>query len=249
MASVFGYHVSVRRFFPFSFALPVLGFFVFVSAGLAQINGAPASVTSPGFGGHAINGAPASVTSVGPRGYTPGPAVTFSTGPVFDHQNNGHQNGGHHHHQRSDNNVGPAWYPYAYPVPVPYAADTNQPDAEDDDANYQGGPTIFDRRGDGPESYVPPLRKIPPRPTAQEAEALTPDSDPVPDPPQPPTVLVFKDGHKLEVGNYAIVGPTLFDLTPGHSRKVPVTDLNLDATQKENDDRGITFRLPLVQGS
>ena len=43
----------------------------FVSNRHAQINGTPASVTSPGFGGQAVNGPRASVTSVGPQGYAP----------------------------------------------------------------------------------------------------------------------------------------------------------------------------------
>ena len=63
-------------------------------------------------------------------------------------------------------------------------------------------------------------------------------------------MLVFKDGHKLEVGNYAIVGATLFDLTPGHPRKIALDEIDLNGTQKENDDRGIIFRLPLsAQGN
>src|SRR5438445_4377149 len=45
--------------------------FLLTSTAAAQINGMPASVTSPGFGGRQINGVPPSVTSLGPRGYTP----------------------------------------------------------------------------------------------------------------------------------------------------------------------------------
>src|SRR5271169_2464859 len=41
------------------------------SAAVAQVNGMPASVTSPGFGGRQVNGVAPSVTSLGPRGYTP----------------------------------------------------------------------------------------------------------------------------------------------------------------------------------
>ena len=44
--------------------------------------------------------------------------------------------------------------------------------------------------------------------------------------------------------NYAIVGDTLVDLTEGHRRKVSLTDLDVEATSKQNDDRGIDFRLP-----
>ncbi|HEY3616022.1 MAG TPA: hypothetical protein VGK96_04360, partial [Candidatus Sulfotelmatobacter sp.] len=68
-----------------------------------------------------------------------------------------------------------------------------------------------------------------------------------PDPPPVPTLLVFKDGHKLEIENYAIIGATLFDLTPGHSRKVSLADLDLEATRQQNEDRGITIQLPSLQ--
>jgi len=55
---------------------------------------------------------------------------------------------------------------------------------------------------------------------------------------------VFKDGHQLEVENYAIVGSTLYDLTEGQRRKIPLSDLDLDATTKQNDERGIDFQVP-----
>jgi hypothetical protein len=59
-------------------------------------------------------------------------------------------------------------------------------------------------------------------------------------------MLVFKDGHALEVDNYAIVSQTLYDLTPGHARKIALADLDLPATEKQNDDRGVTFQLPPI---
>ncbi len=57
-------------------------------------------------------------------------------------------------------------------------------------------------------------------------------------------MLVFKDGHQAEVQNYAVVGNVLYDLTPGHHRKIAVADLDLNATAKQNDDLGISFQLP-----
>lgn len=238
MSSPLEYHNYVRHSIPASVALFSLLalLFVIVSSSHAQINAVPSSVTSPGFGGRAVNGTPPSVTSLGPNGFAPRPGVTFSTPPAFVRPGDGRHR--HHHHH---NFVGPVFYPYPYAVPVPYETDNRQPDAEaDDEADYQGGPTIFDRRGSGEESYVPPARNIPRRQPAQRADA----DPPAPEPPQEPTLLVFKDGRKIEVGNYAIVGATLFDLTPGHPRKVALADLDLDATQKQNDDHGVVFRLP-----
>jgi hypothetical protein len=71
--------------------------------------------------------------------------------------------------------------------------------------------------------------------------AVSPET-PVAD--QPQTVLVFKDGRQMEVQNYAVVGSQLYDFTPGHSRKIALADLDLKATEQQNDDRGVDFRLP-----
>src|SRR6201987_3834405 len=130
-------------------------------------------------------------------------------------------------------------------------------DAEDPE-DYQGGPTIFDRRGSGPYSgdFVTERPKaVVPRPPDPPQQASN-DPVPVPDPPaaspiarEPDTILVFKDGHKIQVGNYAIVGSNLFDLTPGHRQKVALADLDVNATQKANDDQGVDFKLPSLPGS
>ena len=58
------------------------------------------------------------------------------------------------------------------------------------------------------------------------------------------TVLVFRDQHKQEIQNYAIVGQTLWNFAPPHTEKIPLADLDLAATAKANDDRGVTFRVP-----
>jgi hypothetical protein len=62
----------------------------------------------------------------------------------------------------------------------------------------------------------------------------------------PDTVLVFRDQHKQEVHNYAIVGQTLWSFAPQHTEKIPLSDLDLAATTKANGDRGLTFRVPGV---
>src|SRR5580700_2454910 len=92
MVSLLEYHISVRH--SISASLVFLGLVV-VPAFLnttshAQINGAPASVTSPGFGGRAVNGPPSSVTSVGPRGFAPNSRVTF-TAPNVPRNGDGHR--------------------------------------------------------------------------------------------------------------------------------------------------------------
>jgi hypothetical protein len=135
-------------------------------------------------------------------------------------------------------------------VPYPVNLDDNGAPG-DSDPDYQGGPTVFDRRGSGPYSYIPPgSGSGSGSPTGSnpgeglEQDPPTADSSPDPEPPPDPTTLVFKDGHQLEVENYAIVNQTLYDLTPGHPRRIALADLDLGATQKQNDDHGVAFDLP-----
>jgi hypothetical protein len=59
-----------------------------------------------------------------------------------------------------------------------------------------------------------------------------------------PTVLVFHDQHKQEVENYAIVGDTLWNFAPQQTVKIPLSELDIPATVKANQDRGITFSVP-----
>jgi hypothetical protein len=215
------------------FALALVG--LLTMAAQAQIHAAPPSVTSMGFGGRPFNGTPPSVTSVGPRGFIPNPAFpnsqTFigsSSRPTFG----GHP---HHHHRFPEGFIGYYGAPYYGYYDNGYY--DNGPDAQNyvSEEESSAGPTVFDRKG----GYVPPAPAERPGDANYSAAPPTDSSEP-----STPTVLVFKDGHQLEVENYAIVGSTLYDLTEGHRRKVSLGDLDLTATAKQNDDRGIDFHLP-----
>ena len=142
-----------------------------------------------------------------------------------------------------------------YPVPVyssPYYPDMAEARPDDSIQGGDAGPTMFDRNGQGfrPQGGYPPARDQYAA-AGDEARASAsrrsaePSTEPAKTVEQPSTVLVFKDGHKLEVNNYAVQGNVLYDLTPGHARKIPLSDLDLGATQKENEDRGNDFELPV----
>jgi hypothetical protein len=60
----------------------------------------------------------------------------------------------------------------------------------------------------------------------------------------PPTVLVYRDHHEVELRNYAIAGNTIFDLGPHWTRKISISDLDIPATISANEERGIQFKLP-----
>jgi hypothetical protein len=59
-----------------------------------------------------------------------------------------------------------------------------------------------------------------------------------------PTELVFRDKHTEEVQNYAIVGQTFWILNAEKARKIPIAQLDIAATRKVNEDRGVDFQLP-----
>jgi hypothetical protein len=61
---------------------------------------------------------------------------------------------------------------------------------------------------------------------------------------EPATALVFRDQHVEEVRNYAISGGTLWVLSDKAAKKIPLAQLDIDATVKMNDDRGVDFQVP-----
>lgn len=61
---------------------------------------------------------------------------------------------------------------------------------------------------------------------------------------EPATALVFRDQHVEEVRNYAIAGGTLWVLNEQAAKKIPLAQLDLPATVKMNDDRGVDFQVP-----
>ncbi len=69
-------------------------------------------------------------------------------------------------------------------------------------------------------------------------------SGPQTESPSEPTLLVFRDKHTQEVENYAIVGGTLWIFSEQRATKLPLSWLDIEATTKVNDDRGVNFQLP-----
>lgn len=59
-----------------------------------------------------------------------------------------------------------------------------------------------------------------------------------------PTELVFRDKRTEEIQNYAISGQTLWVLAEQHARKIPLSEIDIAATQKANGERGVQFSVP-----
>lgn len=212
-------------------------------SGDTTFHGVPPSVTSFGFGGnHGFHGVPASVTSPNFG------AIPMRHHPVF-------VSGQHHRHNHVLVNpfYGGTYYaPYAYPgyvmdpgvddsMETDYAAPMNSDRSAPDQVRHE-----LDALRSTVEDYRSELRSSRHRDDAeakQTAEAKSDADQPAPAD-QPKTVLVFRDGHQLEVANYAIVGGMLYDLSAGRTKKVELAELDLQATVKQNDQRGVEFQLP-----
>ncbi len=181
----------------------------------------------------------------------------FSDRQVFNRQSFDRQSSGRHRrhgdHDFSPVGVsGPVYVPYAVPYAVP--SDSPYADEADDDSpdyDYVRAPDVRTRERDQYSAAkrhasrdLAPISGASAKPGAGESEE--PEAPRVEDPvtAQPSTVLVFKDGHQSDVLNYAIVGDTLFDLGAGRTRKILLADLDLAATHKANDERGVDFQIP-----
>ncbi len=177
-----------------------------------------------------------SVSSIRAYGYGYGaPHQAYSNRP-YRGNGNGYSRGG-----------------WAYALPYYYIP------LGDYDYDYVGGPDLYSGPPIGPND--PALHMIGEQPPPQSYGGAPDDMQAEITPPQPivqeqsstardvkpnePTVLVFRDGHQQEVTNYAIMGQTVYVLDD-RTQKIPLANLDVSATVKANDDRGMEFKIPAV---
>jgi hypothetical protein len=99
-----------------------------------------------------------------------------------------------------------------------------------------GGKQLAERGANSPPDYV-------------EADAGKSSWQRQAKPELPPTVLIFRDGHREQVPGYAIVGATLYAngdyWQSGHwTKNIELSALNIPATVQANHDNGVKFLLP-----
>jgi hypothetical protein len=129
-------------------------------------------------------------------------------------------------------------YPY-YGGYYPWFWDTTSYDSD------QGASAYYQQYADQDKMYneVQRLREqqalatVPPRPQPQPSQQQAQTVLPL------PTILVFQDGKTELIQNYAIVGKTLWVFNERRARKIPVSELNIPATRKVNEDHGVEFSI------
>src|ERR1017187_6186021 len=195
-----------------------------------------------------------SVSSMG--GY---PLPSVSSIPNTGFGNRFHNGAGFNHSAGFNHNrrYGSGGYAYAVPYYIPlgdygYGYDydyVGDPNAYSSPPTMSSGPPMGANEStlhiiveQAPaQSYRPPAddaqaEVAPPPPVAHEHPSPARDATP-----REPTVLVFRDGHQQEVGNYAIMGQTVYVLDD-RTKKISLADLDVPATVKANDDRGMEFK-------
>jgi hypothetical protein len=213
---------------------------------VAQINGIPPSVTSiPNHFPPYLPNIPPSVTSLGPNGFIGPPA--FPVFPPFV----GRQPGRFGHGIGFRNGRGFSGFggtfiaPYFVPImDASYGGDNgggapyvySGPPPEQTPHVVVDMPAARHISADEDDADGPPLAASTSRHDSGAEGA--PDATPI-----DPTVLVFRDGHQQEVSNYAIMGQMVY-VFDKRIQKIALSDLDVAATVKANDDRGIEFHIP-----
>jgi hypothetical protein len=129
----------------------------------------------------------------------------------------------------------PWWGDYGYDQD--YVSDRN---AAYDAAMYNQQAQIeqrLDRIADRVDALLDRLQS--PYPQAAPQSQTTPNAEP-----SSTATLVFRDGHTEQIQNYAIVGQTLWAFGEEHARKIPLAEINPEATDKANEQRGVDLHLP-----
>ena len=181
-------------------------------------------------GGGGLRGTPGSVTSMRPDGSLRGiPGSVTDPRPRSSVPHSGNLGSRNH---RSDRR-GRFGYPYyGYDYPYDY----------DDDSDYAdyGQQELQAQQPEPPQPQV----SVSPQDNSDAADryrASQGQSQSAVEP-SPKTTLVFRDGHKTEIQNYAIMGDNLFDVTNSTiMKKIPLSQLDLDATRRANEANGVDF--------
>ena len=185
------------------------------------------------------------------------PPHNFSSAPpTFFHRDHDWDD---RHHEFVNQSIGVIAYPVVIEPPyAPYAEDGffDQPGNTPDNQPYgnlaggamqPGAPPV--EGADAPGSYPSPPSYSSPAispaaPAAAPAPAPSPEMQYVPGSADKVT-LVFKDGRPPEeIQNYLATASTITVLEGHHHRLIRVSDLDLPATLKANQQTGVDFQLP-----
>ena len=133
-----------------------------------------------------------------------------------------------------------AYYPYAYRAYPAYADyDAYAPQRSYDADAYASASSNAYQLGEQQQKIDDLEAEV--RRLRDEREAPQPASAPARSERSygPPVTLVFRDGRRVEASNYAIAGDTFWIVSERSARKVAMSDLDVAATRKANEQSGV----------
>ena len=141
-------------------------------------------------------------------------------------------------------------YPYLYanswellPWDLGYSDFTGYGDDNDSSQpNYAQGEPLEEEQQEPPEGpYQPEYPRAPYQPPANQASSSSPLNR------EPELALIFKDGHTQNIRNYVLTPSNVIvmdDAASGRTPRIPLSDLNLPATEKGAQQAGLEFSPP-----
>ncbi len=175
----------------------------------------------------------------------------------------GRHHGGFFHHRKKRFHGFRYGYPVYYPSYVPYYSSTyngryngpyrngyadRQPVRYDDELEYDDsryGEHYFDARENQHRHHRAPYA---PQEEEGGVEEVGPSTEPSEDARSREAtraVLVLRDGGRLEMANYATTDQAVYHLQSGvRARRIRLTEIDLPATRRLNQELGLDFRLP-----
>ena len=210
----------------------------------------------PGAGIHAGGGFRGPNHFAGGGSFSSGPRSGFHPGNGFHHPGNGFHHPGHGpliiiHDPRFNGRFRAGFYsgyPYYYgwygsPFWWDWANSSYDSQNDNSYAQYQANAEISrlsdevqDLREEQQARQYQPAPPTPPPASQTKSEAKQSEDLPV--------VLVFLDKRIQEVKNYAVANEMLVVLEGNRRKKYPLADIDLAATMKLNDERGVDFQVP-----
>jgi len=205
-----------------------------------------------GFAGGGHFASRPSVTSLGPRGFTGGMGFHGGRTAIVHHPTPRAFARPFVHDRFFFRNRWPyyGYYGYYYPY-YPYGyfdydysdySANDYPRTQDNSALYAEIQRLRDDIADLREAQARAAEQSdarPPQAPRPQAKAET-----TPAPAYPPVSFVFRDGRQLEARNYAIVGYNFWIMDDGMTKRYPLSQLDLQATARINEERGVPFQLP-----
>jgi hypothetical protein len=199
------------------------------------LNGLPAGTQQliPG-----LNGLPAAVQ----------PASVFNRSHgIYNYPNNRpgynygyNRRGGYNRHGYGSSGFVPLFNGYLFPT-LDYGSNNAYVDPNQQGMQFDPNTEALNQEIADLRDEVDRLREQAAAPPPQPAAAAKP-AEPLPPPtPEPSTIIVLRSGKKLETTNYAVMDNMLWNFSAKPLQKIPLSSIDVAASQRANTERGIDF--------